>query len=168
MKFLEKNLEDIIWETDNEKLQERGLEISGKKYRQMNLGLYGIADIVTVERLFEDVNYFSSIRSYLNITIYELKKETICSSTFFQALKYCRAIQLHLNGRGTSTLYKLNIVLVGSNINANENGFSFLPNLISNSEYFCLNSVTNISYKYDFDGLTFEYHRNYYIQQREY
>jgi hypothetical protein len=32
MHFLEKDLENIIWESDNEKLRERGFFINGKKY----------------------------------------------------------------------------------------------------------------------------------------
>lgn len=70
MQFLEKDLENIIWETNNKKLQEKGLLIEGKKFRQLRIGNYGICDILTVQR----ENYYLGF-SYLNITIYELKKE---------------------------------------------------------------------------------------------
>lgn len=53
MDFLEKDLEDIIWnasQTDigREELKKRGLEIHGKMYRQVNLGDYGRCDLLTI------------------------------------------------------------------------------------------------------------------------
>jgi hypothetical protein len=75
MKFLEKDLEDIIWEASNERLQENGLDISGKKYRQLRIGNYGIADIVSVTKPYYH-EYFKKHQKGI-ITIYELKKELI-------------------------------------------------------------------------------------------
>lgn len=51
--FFEKTLEDIIFNTDNELLCEHGLLISGKKLRQVKIGNYGIADLITcnIERI---------------------------------------------------------------------------------------------------------------------
>ena len=45
MTFLEKDLEQIIFETPKEKLQEKGLVIKGKLLRQIKIGNYGIADL---------------------------------------------------------------------------------------------------------------------------
>lgn len=45
--FLEKTLEDIIFETSNDDLKERGLWICGNKKRQVKIGNYGIADLIT-------------------------------------------------------------------------------------------------------------------------
>ena len=50
MKFLEKDLEEIIFETSNKELNERGLFVYGKKYRQLRIGNYGVADLVVVDR----------------------------------------------------------------------------------------------------------------------
>ena len=50
MKFLEKDLEDIIFEAPREELAKRGLHIEGKMYRQLRIGNYGIADLVTIQR----------------------------------------------------------------------------------------------------------------------
>ena len=47
MSFLEKDLEDIIFETDNDLLFEHGLFIDGQKKRQVRIGNYGIADLIT-------------------------------------------------------------------------------------------------------------------------
>lgn len=81
MKFLEKDLEDIIFNADNESLQSRGLEIRGFKKRQLNIGNYGIADIVTFERSnYIDEEYAEYVggenktHSRPIITVYELKK----------------------------------------------------------------------------------------------
>ena len=53
MDFLEKDLEDIIWNAQStregrEKLKSRGLNIQGKVFRQPNLGEYGIPDLVSI------------------------------------------------------------------------------------------------------------------------
>ncbi len=44
MKFLEKDLEQIIFESGMDSLNERGLYIRGKRLRQVRIGNYGIAD----------------------------------------------------------------------------------------------------------------------------
>lgn len=68
MNFLEKNLEDIIYETNNKYLRERGLFINGIKKRQLRIGNYGIADIVTFKKgdYCEDLKY----QSTCDITIF--------------------------------------------------------------------------------------------------
>ena len=49
MNFLEKNLEDIIFETDNVDLRKRDLFIFGKKKRQVRIGNYGTCDTMVVK-----------------------------------------------------------------------------------------------------------------------
>ena len=88
MKFLEKDLEDIIWESDNIKLRKRGLSINGIKKRQLKIGNYGIADLVTCYKSINDFN------NGLIVTVYELKKEKAGISAFLQALRYCKGIKL--------------------------------------------------------------------------
>jgi hypothetical protein len=70
MNFLEKNLEDIIFETHENKLRDRGLEISGKKLRQLRIGNYGIADMITYTRIkkyFRLKIFRFTYNSHLNI-----------------------------------------------------------------------------------------------------
>jgi hypothetical protein len=50
MKFLEKDLEQIIWDADKEILSERGLNLDGKLKRQLKIGNYGIADLIHFKR----------------------------------------------------------------------------------------------------------------------
>ena len=64
MKFLERDLEYIIFETENSILNSKGLPISGKKSTQRKIGNYGRLDLMTTE-VFED---------YIQLTILRIKK----------------------------------------------------------------------------------------------
>lgn len=87
MDFLEKDLEDIIYDSlinDYDCLIERGFhnsfeysyeEQNLRGFRQLKIGNYGIADIVTVSKLYDMQN--GKLLPYLNIDIYELKKDEI-------------------------------------------------------------------------------------------
>jgi hypothetical protein len=155
MKFLEKNLEDIIWESDNEKLFERGLPIRGKCFRQLNLGVYGIADLVCVQRY----GPFG-----LRITIYELKKDKIGISAFLQSIRYARGIQRYLNLRGVKFSFIIDVILVGREIDTTGN-FCFLPDLFCDEygAYSGCGSINFYTYKYELDGLHFKNISGYYL-----
>jgi hypothetical protein len=156
MKFLEKDLEDIIWESDNDKLFERGLPIRGKCFRQLNLGGYGIADLVCVQR---DGPFG------LRITIYELKKDKIGISAFLQAIGYARGIQRYLNLRRVSFSFVIDVILVGSELDTSGN-FCYLTDLLCD-EYGSYNGLGNVNfytYKYEIDGLNFENVSDYYLK----
>lgn len=157
MNFLEKDLEQIIWESDNEKLKEKGLFISGKKYRQLRIGNYGISDIITIRRVWNfDYNY-----SFLEITIHEYKKEKIGISAFLQAVGYCKGIQTYLNDRKFYK-YTLNIVLCGKNID-NSGNFIYITDLIGNYNYDfgIINNIYFYTYSYSLNGLHFKKEENY-------
>lgn len=142
MKFLEKDLEQIIYETDNKILKDKGLNINGKKLRQLRIGNYGIADLITYHR---DGNYF-------DITVYELKKEKIGISAFLQSVRYTKGIKSFLSKRFKDDVwYSINVVLIGKQID-NNGSFCFIPDMTNFSFY---------TYHYEFDGLKFENHRNY-------
>jgi len=140
MKFLEKNLEDIIFETDNEKLQERGLDIKGKKFRQLKLSHYGIADIITVSRVGQS----------LQIDIFELKKDVINADTLIQALRYLEGIKTYLRKRKFKKNVYYTIRLCGKSI-SNLRELSLLSSNIGTVEM-----IELITYSYDFNGLRFE------------
>ena len=86
MKFLEKELEQIIWESDKAQLENRGLSLYGTLYRQKPIGNYGIADIIQVEKAY------SKNKPYLIIDVLELKQEKIGISAFLQAVRYAKGI----------------------------------------------------------------------------
>ena len=141
MDFLERDLEDLIFNTDNETLNNRGLYIEGKKYRQLRIGNYGIADIVTFNRVPNT--------NRLLITVYELKKSRIGVDSFMQAVGYVKGITRYLESRtGKKFEIQTKIILVGKHIEYGTN-FTFLEDFIS---YFKLESYI---YNYDIDGLTF-------------
>lgn len=134
MEFLEKDLEQIIFETDNATLVERGFLINGKKIRQLRIGNYGIADIVTFWRT-SDIIYFE---------VFELKKDEISIRTLLQAYNYVKGIDHYLKLRGFKT--KFYITLVGRKIDTSTS-FCFLPDLIDNLSCFI--------YNFDINGLKF-------------
>ena len=153
MKFLEVDLEEIICKTENDLLVERGLNIFGHKKRQVRLGNYGIADIITFER---PTRFFENIQKG-KITIYELKKDKISVSAFFQALRYLKGCTRYLEKRDFDFLhFDLEICLIGKEIDL-ESSVSYLGDLFENDVI--MESVTKISlytYNYDIDGLSFQ------------
>jgi len=157
MNFLEKNLEDIVFETPNNLLEKRGLYVFGKKIRQLRVGNYGVSDMVSFSR-----GYYidSSIRShpFLFIQIFEFKKDNINKDTFFQIIKYAHGIKRYLTRKRKFCNFKIQINLVGASF---ENGsFPYLFDLFNVGENTecgsCVHEVNGYTYKYDFDGISFE------------
>lgn len=140
MDFLEKDLEDIIYEAPNPELRERGLIIYGLKRRQVRIGNYGICDLLVHARE-EDL-----VDSPVIFTIFELKKDCIGQSTFFQALKYARGLQSYLiNTRGFFN-FKIRITLVGRTIDL-DTSFPYLPMIFEDVRLF--------TYSYSYSGIQF-------------
>lgn len=148
MNFFEKDLENIIWESDNEKLINKGLFISGKKLKQLKIGNYGIADLITVKKLYE--NGFP----YLDITVFELKKDKAGISAFLQAVRYCKGISSFLFKRKNALRFKLNIVICGKTIDA-DSDYIYITDLFKSDDLGVINTVTNYSYDYTIDGIEF-------------
>lgn len=139
MNFLEKDLEDIIFENDNDLLCERGLPISGIKMRQVNLGDYGIADLLTVERVPE--------LNTLAVTVYELKKGKINTDALLQLSRYITGIKEYLIHRGSKCRVNIRGILIGDQIDT-KTDFTFLYNLLEDI-------VSAYSYNYELDGMYF-------------
>ena len=157
MNFLEKDLEQIIYETDNLFLEQRGLNICGPKIRQLRIGNYGIADLITYNRT--DCLGFKC----LEIGVYELKQGKVGVETFMQAVRYCKGISDYLiNHRNLSHDFYFSINLIGNSL---EKGTSFLylTDLILN-DMPVNGTVSNINiytYNYMYDGINFESHDSY-------
>lgn len=160
MEFLEKDLEQIIWEASDKELGERGLFLHGKRFRQLRIGNYGIADLVTFHR---QERYKDFIDGKLIITVYELKKDKIGISAFLQALNYCKGISSYLEKREFSD-YTLSIVLVGKSIDSS-GSFIYLTDLIgnynNNDDKGHLNKIDYYTYSYKIDGLNFKEESGY-------
>lgn len=152
MDFLEKDLETIIYETAQNKegrmkLSERGLEIRGKLLRQVRIGTYGIADLITVE-----INRHKD-SEHINITIYELKKGVLNLDALTQASRYETGIRRFIEQNYYDEdihFLTVNIILIGRSVEYNGD-FLFLLNK-------CIDSgdVDVYTYSYDIDGLKFE------------
>jgi len=163
MNFLEKDLENIIWESDNEKLQNKNLPIEGKKYRQLRIGNYGILDLMTISKdyIWCDIKYKTV--PCIDITVYELKKEKVGISAFLQAVKYCKGIQSYIKTKGYEGHYKIHIVLSAKEVDLNSD-FIYLTDLFNHKYSDSLrkiNSVSFYSFSYDIDGIIFKKHENY-------
>jgi hypothetical protein len=159
MNFLENDLEDIIYNTSQVKLQERGLDVineGSKLYRQLNIGNYGRADLVEFTRSFIKPENSRGWHELI-INVYELKKEKIGMGSFLQALNYIKGIDMYLKYRNKYNQVEFIITLIGREI---ENGaFIYLPDYISN-----LNGSSFIhlyTYDYEFDGIKFTEHDDY-------
>ena len=155
MTFLEKDLEQIIFETPTEKLKEKGLVIKGKLLRQVKIGNYGIADLISFERntsIDKDSEYFwQSIR----ITVYELKQQKINLNAMAQAARYVSGIEKYLESRKMFFDIDYNIVLIGKDIEMNGD-FVYLSDFINN--------VRLTTYSYDVDGIRFENNSGYFLR----
>ena len=146
MDFLEKDLEDIIWEASQEKegldkLKERGFPMTGgRMYRQVNLGNYGILDLVSVR----------ITRISIDITIYELKKNEINISTMLQASRYGTGIREFIENKcyNQKRFVDINYVLIGKEVDTSSD-FVFLYNAVGNFHIYL--------YKYSIDGIKFIY-----------
>jgi hypothetical protein len=161
MKFLEKDLEAIIFETDKEFLNGRGLKCAfGDSIykRQVRVGNYGIIDILQIDRI--QYGYYPG--SYLIFTVYELKKNQISVNTFLQALRYCKGISRYLESRGFSKDYVFRINLIGDSIDIGD--FIYLTDMILTTEPPCSESIDSVdyyTYEYLADGIYFKRHSEY-------
>ena len=166
MKFLEKNLEQIIFESDKDNLQDKGLYIGGKLFRQLKIGNYGISDLVEYSR-----PYYNEVLNKMykgKITVYELKQEKIGVSTFLQALGYLKGIRKFLENRGTDDYYDYEIVLIGSELELNNN-FCYLTDfmyVVGDSEFYDDPSLglSIFTYDYKIDGIEFKRSLGYYLK----
>lgn len=164
-KFYERDLEDLIFNASSKELLDKGLEgFYGKRFRQLNLGSYGILDLLVVQKIMSDITF----DQYLNINIYELKEDKIGASAFFQALRYARGIQLYMGKRKPDMKFIINIILIGGDIDTSCN-LCFLPDLMTRTnctaEFGLLDSVCLYTYDYGFNGITFDLKQGYICKQ---
>lgn len=154
MNFLEKNLEDIIFNTPNHLLIERGLHIGGAKKMQVRIGNYGIADIITYDK-GELIDYDGKRwHGETCITVYELKQQEINASALLQAIRYAKGVQRYLQ-KHKGKHYEVKVCLIGSSIEQGS-GFPYLSDFMSDF-------MSVYTYKYDFDGISFNWEYGYHL-----
>lgn len=159
MKFLEKNLEQIIFDSNKKQVQERGLVINGKLLRQLRIGNYGIADLIEHQRPYYHEGMGEMIKG--EITVYELKQEKVGVSAFLQALGYVKGIDSYLSKRGINDKYNYNIVLIGSETDKSSS-VVYLSDLMGQKVYETkmnhdsVLTFTIYNYEYRLDGIYFK------------
>lgn len=157
MVILEKDVEGIIWNSTIEQLKAHGLDFITnnlvKRYRQLDLGLGGRADLVYIEREPYPI-------SALRINVIELKKDETSPKTLIQAFRYCHAIQSYLEARNILN-YEMRVILIGNKIKdqdgVDDDSFWCIPSLIKGkcSVRRGLNDFLAYNYDMTINGLTF-------------
>lgn len=139
MDFLERDLEDIIYNTNQEDIRDRGLfcYVYDSIFRQVPLGNYGITDIITFKS-------FGKNRKV--ITVYELKNKILNEKAFWQLVRYMKAIEHFVRIYDICDRPIIRGVLIGRYIDKSGE-FCYLPTIHSNIEIF--------TYDYEFDGISF-------------
>lgn len=155
MNFLEKDLEEIIFNTSREVLKERGLPIYGKMKRQLNLGKFGICDLITIDRQENTTPWSNGFK----ITLYELKKDKIGISSFLQVLAYAKGIKLYLEDFRQIYDFDIDVVLIGKEVDTT-GSFCYIPELFhqdgSGNLYGQIGNIRFYTYKFDINGFSFE------------
>ncbi len=151
--FLEKDLEEILFSAPQSEIRKRGLRC----YRydsisqQINLGAYGITDIVTIKN--EGYRRIPGMRSII-VTIYELKHRNINTEVLIQAARYYKGISdfcnENFNLKNTEIEYQ--ICLIGSTIDKSS-GFVYLSDLFDNLSVY--------TFDYKIDGIQFKEESGY-------
>src|SRR5690606_19971690 len=131
----------------------------GRFFRQFRIGNYGVADIISVSRPYYNKLMNENVKGL--ITVYELKKDKISVSAFFQAVGYLKGIRTYLEKRGKEHLFNYCICLIGKNIDLNST-ITFLPSLLIQDVgeieiYDQSRTIVDIyEYHYDINGLSFK------------
>lgn len=158
MDFLERDLEDIIFNSTQEQLKERGLFIPKNRKRQFRIGKYGVCDIIAFDKpKYDDEDFFCGHHAK-EIYILELKKNEVDINAVIQGFRYAKGVRRYLDKRG-KTDYHLNVTIIGKYINL-ASDFVYLFDAISGYGY----SISVLTYKYDVDGLKFTKHSGYYLK----
>jgi hypothetical protein len=149
MDFLEKDLEDILYNSSQEEIKKRGLRYFEHHFiqRQFVLGNYGITDLVTI--------VFVPNRPFI-ITIYELKNKIVNSNSWWQIIRYIRGIEHFLEASGISSRkYCIRGVLIGRAVELSGE-VGYIPYIESN--------ISIYTYDYRLDGIYFERHLGTYLK----
>jgi hypothetical protein len=142
MNFLEKNLEDIIWEHPD-MCYARGLRVpagNGIRIRQLNLAPYGIADLVYI-----NINKGPEVA----VTIIECKRDIVDLAAYGQASRYQTALYYYLSQHLFNyDSIEFQRILIGKRVDPRQD---FLHILAADSD------TLVYTYTYKHDGIAFEY-----------
>lgn len=144
----EKQLEDFIFYTDKTTLSDLGLDVDSKIKRQVKIGKYGIADMISVKK---DRTAKYNI-PFLHFTIYELKKDKIDIHTFLQSIRYAMGLKHFLSKVKNIPYdeYKITLKLIGRQVNL-DNSFMYLQDLLVDNEFDTSSLMLDL-YTYSVEG----------------
>lgn len=130
MNILEKTIEDLVYENLKTyegivKLKSRGLynlDMPSQYYRQLNLGSYGIADIIGIK-------YFRNEEKQktLSVNVIEIKKDAINYDTLKQAIRYAKGFEDFI---GSNFNYEFKFTLIGTSVCKSD--FIYFPDVCPN------------------------------------
>lgn len=154
MKFLEKDLEEIIYNATPDELHKRGLFtlVNPTVKRQLKIGNYGVADLVYFKRRSHIEGFLAEPSPNLLVDVFELKKDKIGISAFLQAVGYARGIKSYLDHRGIDS--EVRITLIGREIDSS-GCFVLIPSVFDNVRFY--------TYDYGIDGIKFKSHNEYWL-----
>ena len=157
MKFLERDLEEILFTADKSALFDQGFYKASNLKRQLVIGRYGRADMVGFECRSKSNQWHIPGKRFI-VTVYELKQDKISVSSFLQAAGYLRGIKDYLKKKHPhiydNTCFE--IVLVGRNVDDNSS-FIYLPYLLEGEKF----RLSLFTYEYDVYGIKFKTHKHY-------
>jgi len=149
MEISEKELEDMICLENRSFLEERGLDFPHEKLiRQLNLGVYGISDLIGISYERESEDVVTSISIY----VYELKKDHINQATLTQVSRYISGLKRYFSDLSIfeNIEVKFMPVLIGSGVDLTGN-FVYMLELVENIEVY--------TYSLKIDGIYFSWIR---------
>ena len=155
MDFFEKDLEDILFESNPDDLIERGFHhMSRFKKRQVRIGAYGIADIIGVHR--------NPNSNQLIFRVYELKRNKVNQESIIQCIRYMHGLYRYLIKKryGDLSKYLISIhgVVVGGEVRT-DTDLIYLPDMIG--RYDGIFQMQLFTYNYKVDGIRFQQHSYY-------
>lgn len=148
IKISEKKLEDLIEELFNNGELDCKLPVFSTKpfkmRRQVSIGDYGVADVIFIERMFDE-----NIVPTINFHIIELKARQLKSKDFAQLSKYSKGLSHYLKYREFGCNYSINPILIGEHPSEGQGfGDSFFISDFSHIDTYC--------YYVDINGFGFE------------
>lgn len=151
MELSEKDVEEMIFEAAStergrEFLHGRGLAITGTLFQQVNLGNFGVADLISITpagRIKHEDGHSHKWR----IDIYELKKNAIGVDALGQALRYREALKVFLFDRVDLRLsLECKVHLIGDSIDKSKDFLSYAK---------AMPWIVLYEYTFDYHGIHF-------------
>jgi len=137
----EKELEDWIYnESEATSINPINNEEIHSIYRQVDLGSYGVADLVT----------FLHMPNGMEITIIEVKKENIDVKTFAQLSRYRKGVERYFEGSHDSYCIEIRLIAVAPEIVKNDDSVWLSDLLTSSTDFYAF--TCNVDLK---DGVVF-------------